>query len=79
MEIFCKKNTNLSYQEVEVLYQMYCYNNAEILNNGINKNSYICIQYYVRTHRFPKSEAGRLQTVPGCRFGVYDGIAGRKS
>ena len=39
MEIFCKKNTNLSYQEVEVLYQMYCYNNAEILNNGINKNS----------------------------------------
>lgn len=35
MEIFCKKNTELSYQELEVLFQLYKYNNKTTLHNNI--------------------------------------------
>lgn len=39
MEIFCKKNTNLTYQELEVLFQLYLYNNKKIFQNFKNITS----------------------------------------
>lgn len=37
MEIICKKNDELTYQEVEVLFQMYEYNNKKIISNDQNE------------------------------------------
>ena len=39
MEIFCKKNTNLTYQELEVLFQLYLYNNKKTFQNFKNITS----------------------------------------
>lgn len=35
MEIFCKKNNELTYHELEVLFQLYVYNNSQIRSNSI--------------------------------------------
>lgn len=35
MEIFCKRNTELTYHELEVLFQLYLYNNNKIRSNSI--------------------------------------------
>lgn len=36
MEIICKRNNELTYQELEILFQMYKYNNKSIIKNEEN-------------------------------------------